>query len=493
MNKWLAGSISRHTFFVSLVPALLVALLLTSYFSISRIKELHSEIERTGIALAEQFAASAEYSIISGNQESLKSLLDSVYNTPNVVCVKVFNREQQLVEHIDTQTEFKDAVFTAEILHHPLSLKDSFLPTETSTLAPEYLGYVSIAMTKQHIRAQQIHIILRAIFLTAFALIITGIIAFKLAKGLATPITQLSVAIKDIQKSQPNPVTLPEYGGEIGELAQHIEHLSKVLEHSKQQQRQSIQKLSNAYQEAEQANKAKSDFLAMMSHELRTPMNGVLGMLQLLESTHQDSEQKNYTMMAITSCQQFVQVINDILDYTRFEHSPMHIERVPFSPAKLVNELIEMFTTSAQQKGLSLISQTQPGLAQLTMKSDPVRLKQILTNLIGNAIKFTDSGTVILETSWVYKNAQSLELVFKVTDTGIGIAREHQADIFSPFNQADITITRRYGGTGLGLTIARNLAEQMNGSLILQSTLGQGSCFTFRVPVTLLQSTAYTD
>lgn len=493
MNKWLAGSISRHTFFVSLVPALLVALLLTSYFSISRVKELHNEIERTGMVLAEQFAASAEYSIISGNQDSLKSLLESVYNTPNVVCVKVFNRDNQLVEHIDTGNEFKDVVFSAEILHHPVMLKENFLPNETTTLAPEYLGSVSIAMTKQHIRAQQIHVILRAVFLSAFALIITGIIAFKLAKGLASPITQLSKAIKDIQKNQPNTTKLPEYGGEIGDLAQHIEHLSKVLEISKQQQRQSIQKLSSAYQEAEQANKAKSDFLAMMSHELRTPMNGVLGMLQLLESTHQDNEQKNYTMMAITSCQQFVQVINDILDYTRFEHSHIHIERVPFSPAKLVGELIDMFSTSAQQKGINLISQTQSGLEQLTMKSDPIRLKQILTNLIGNAIKFTDIGTVTLETSWFYKNPQSLELVFKVTDTGIGIAREHQADIFSPFNQADITITRRYGGTGLGLTIARNLAEQMNGSLVLHSTLGQGSCFTFRIPVILLQSTVYAD
>lgn len=490
MNKWLAGSISRHTFFVSLVPALLIALLLTSYFSISRIQELETEVQHTGQVLVEQLASSAGYGVISGNQEALQGLLDSIRKTSNVVCVQIFDNNDQIITQLTATPSADDVTFTADIMHTPVLLQDNFLPQATQELAPQRVGYVSLVMTTETIRAQQTHVILKAIFLTAFALIITALLALRLSRSLATPIKQLSEAVKHIQDQHAENHSLPNYGGEIGELADHIEHLAKMLAHSKLQQRQSIQKLSDAYQEAEQANKAKSDFLAMMSHELRTPMNGVLGMLQLLESTHQDTEQKNYTLMAITSCQQFVQVINDILDYTRFEHSPMHFERVAFSPSKLVEELREMFLVSAEQKGLELTCHHQLGLEQLTMKSDPIRIRQVLTNLVGNAIKFTDKGTISIETTWFYRNKNSLELVFKVRDTGIGIAKEHQANIFNPFNQADISITRRYGGTGLGLTIARNLALQMNGDLTLQSAVNQGSCFTFSIPVTLMQNNA---
>lgn len=221
----------------------------------------------------------------------------------------------------------------------------------------------------------------------------------------------------------------------------------------------------------------------MMSHELRTPMNGVLGMLQLLETTALNDEQSEYAALATESTEHLLKVINDILDFSRIERGALELEAIAFNLLELLQGSIQVFQHSAQQRGLQLQLDTQPGLEHLEVRGDPTRIRQILVNLIGNALKFTEEGHIRVQTHWQPLDDQVLWFTCAVHDSGIGIDGERLEHMFDAFQQADTSISRRYGGTGLGLPIARTLAERMGGTLRAESQLGAGSVFTLEIPL----------
>jgi PAS domain S-box-containing protein len=239
-----------------------------------------------------------------------------------------------------------------------------------------------------------------------------------------------------------------------------------------------------ARDKAEEATRAKSLFLATMSHELRTPLSGVIGMLQLSLREPMPAQARSRVSLALGNAEALLAIINDILDYSKIEAGKMAFESVDFDPRDLLGSLVELLDLRAQEEGLSLLSDIDANVPRW-LRGDPTRLRQILLNLIGNALKFTEIGTVQVRVNCGLTESERLLLEIEVEDTGIGISDEAQARLFSSFEQADLTTTRKYGGTGLGLTITRALVHGMGGEITLRSRLGVGSTFRVTLPVAM--------
>lgn len=512
MKLWPRNFSIRHRVMaLSLLPMTLLALVLGSYFTMSRVVETRANLHERGKALARLMASAAEFGVLSGNTDLLRSLSAGPVHDEDVADILFFDENFRLL--------YRSGQFDIEIQrnqHAPILENDTWrfvqpinvaaLPLQDNpelisiTQPSETVGWVAVVISSYPTVQREREILLRGIGLTLICLSITLIMANRFGRQITHPILRLTKLIERLQRGELDARADTRQTGELHTLATGINRLATRVQESTQQFEfrvdSATRRLTQALrhlehrnlelqaerQRADAANHAKDEFLARMSHELRTPLTSVIGFTELLTHTPLDSDQKQYLQIINRTSELLLTIIDDILDFSRLESDAIKLEQISFDLEQSLFDVISAQSPSAARKGLELIADLPPDLP-INILGDPARLCQILNNLVGNAIKFTEQGEVTLSVRARRPVGAPAQLLFRVRDTGIGIPGDRIGQLFTAFTQSDSSISRRFGGSGLGLVIAKRLVNLMHGRIELDSAEGRGTEVQVELPL----------
>ncbi len=498
-------SVKLQILLFSMIPVLIIDVFLTAININKSLEQAQRQLQNKGDITAKQIASAVEFYLFAGDNNQIRRLLVQSVADPDIVYASVYNDQGNLLAEATSPqytATLSNLYFYSRqpILTQTFDSGDVFDPgfgqAERTTL-----GWVHLYVSRQQLDQNRERILIDGMVVFAVLLVITFILAAIISQRITRPVFTLLEHLRRVEKGDLGQVIEHIADNEIGAVQRGFNSMSQALLANRNELNQRIDQATSDLREAiinledknrelglardaaQEANRVKSQFLANISHEIRTPINGIQGFINLVRQTGLKRSQKRYIDIIQQSVNDLGSMINELLDFSKLESGKVRILNTEFDLFNLVESTRDGLFTATMEKGIDLHLTIFSDTPQVLI-GDPFRLKQILRNLIGNAIKFTDNGYVSITVYLLDENGSEVNLLFRVQDSGIGIPRGQQKQLFRAFSQLESDPNRRHAGTGLGLVISRNLAQLMGGDITLESSPGVGSIFTLQLPFT---------